>query len=88
MVTQTHLLQNLVIHRYDWLADGGSHAWNVYHETTLIKLCHLVSQPAISRDDDTNVIRAALNIYASQGLCQTSLDARWHDCCLDCRYVG
>ena len=47
-----------------------------------------MGQPAIPRDDNTDVVRAALNIYASQGLRQTSLDARWHDCCLDCRYVG
>jgi hypothetical protein len=76
MITQTHLLQNLVIHRYDWRAYDGSDTWNVDHETPLIKTCHLMGQPAIPRDDNTDVVRAALNIYASQGLRQTSLDAR------------
>jgi hypothetical protein len=78
MITQTHLLQNLVIHSYDWLVYGGSHAWNVDHETSLIEPCHLVGQPAIPRDDNTDVIRAALNIYASEGLRETSLDAHGH----------
>ena len=55
---------------------GGSHTWNVDHEAPLIKTCHLVGQPAIPRDDDTDVIYATLNIYAGQGLCQISLDAR------------
>jgi hypothetical protein len=75
MITQTHLLQNLVIHRYDWLSYDRSHSWNVDHETSLIKTRHLVGQPAISRDDNTDIVRATLNIDASQSLRQISLNA-------------
>jgi hypothetical protein len=64
MIAQTHSLQHLVIYRYDWLAYDRSHAWNVDHEAPLIKTRHLVGEPPVPRDDD----RAALNIYASQGL--------------------
>jgi hypothetical protein len=74
MITQAHLLQHLVIHRYDWLADGRCHAWNVDHEAPLIKTCHLVGHPTIPGDEDTDIVRATLNIYASQGLRQPSLD--------------
>jgi hypothetical protein len=68
----------LVIHRYDWLADSGRHAWNVDHEPPLIKTCHLVGHPAIRGYNNTDIVRAALNIYASNGLRQTALDARWY----------
>jgi hypothetical protein len=53
----------------------GRHTWNVDHEAPLIKTCHLVSQLAVSRDDNTDIVRASLNINASEGLRQASLNA-------------
>jgi hypothetical protein len=65
-----------MIHGHDRLTDGRSHVWDVDYETPRIKARYLVRQPAISRDDNPNVVNASLNIDAYQRLRQPSLDVR------------
>lgn len=46
--------------------------WNVDHESPRIKTCYLVDQLTIPRDDNTDIIDAALNIDRGQGLRRAS----------------
>jgi hypothetical protein len=67
-----------MIHSYDWLLQGGSHAGNIDHETTLIDTRDLVSHPSIPRDDDSDGVSVALDIDCGQGRRQISLYVRSH----------
>jgi hypothetical protein len=58
---------------------GRSHSWNIDHEASLIETYHLMGQLSIPGNDDPDVVRAPLNIEASQGLRQIAFNDRGRD---------